>query len=158
MRKQKIYLETTVFNHYFEPTREEHKATRKLFEEIKQGKYDPYTSLLVTRELKRTKNGAKRTNMLDLIEQYKIPTLAITSEAIALGEMYVDDGVIPDDYADDALHIAIACMHELDVIVSMNFKHINKWRTKIMTGHINAKFGYTKQVDICSAREVTDND
>ena len=158
MRKQKIYLETTVFNHYFEPTREEYNATRKLFEEIRQGKFEAYTSILVVQELKKTPKETKRENMLNLIKEYNIPLFELTSEAKALGNLYIDDGIIPVDYRDDAFHVAVACTNDIDIIVSMNFKHINKWRTKIMTGHINAKFGYTKQVSICSAREVIDNE
>jgi predicted nucleic acid-binding protein len=44
MRKQKIYLETSIFNYYFDKEREAHPYTLKLFEEIKAGKYAPYTS------------------------------------------------------------------------------------------------------------------
>ena len=96
--------------------------------------------------------------MLSLINDYNIPLFEVTSEARALGNLYVDDGIIPSDYRDDAFHIAIASENEIDIIVSMNFKHINKWKTKIMIRHINAKYGYTKQVDICSSREVIDNE
>ena len=158
MRKQKVYLETTVFNHYFEPTRDEHKATVKLFEEIKQGKFDAFTSDLVFREIKKTPDETKRTKMLKLIEEYQIPVLGIPEEAKALSSLYIGDGIIPEDYRDDALHIAIACMNELDVIISMNFQHINKMKTKTMVAHMNAKYGYTKPIEIYSSREVVDNE
>lgn len=37
MRVPKIYLETTIFNYYFDTDREAHNDTVKLFNEIKQG-------------------------------------------------------------------------------------------------------------------------
>ena len=43
MRKPKIYLESTIFNHYFDIDREAHAATVKLFKEIQVGNYcKPY--------------------------------------------------------------------------------------------------------------------
>ena len=44
MRKQKIYLETTLFNFYFDTDREAHADTVKLFKEIAAGKYEAFTS------------------------------------------------------------------------------------------------------------------
>ena len=38
MRKQKIYIETTLFHFYFDKDREAHVATVKLFNEIAAGK------------------------------------------------------------------------------------------------------------------------
>jgi hypothetical protein len=43
----KIYLETTIFNRYFDVEREAYLATVQLFNEIKAGKFDPYTSVYV---------------------------------------------------------------------------------------------------------------
>jgi predicted nucleic acid-binding protein len=44
MRIARIYLETTVFNYYFEKERDAHADTVMLFEEIKAGKYRAFTS------------------------------------------------------------------------------------------------------------------
>ena len=53
MRTPKIYLETTLFNFYFDTDRDAHAATVKLFEEIAAGKYEPFTSRYVVDELER---------------------------------------------------------------------------------------------------------
>jgi len=55
------------------------------------------------------------------------------------------------------LHIAIATVYDLDMIISMNFQHIVKRKTKIGTGNINALNGY-RVVEICSPMEVVEND
>jgi hypothetical protein len=43
----KIYLKTTIFNYNFDIERDVHPATIQLFNEIKYGKFEPYTSLVV---------------------------------------------------------------------------------------------------------------
>ena len=45
--KLKLYLETTVFNYYFDDDREGHENVLELFEAIKAGKFEAYTSELV---------------------------------------------------------------------------------------------------------------
>ena len=45
IEKLKLYLETTVFNYYFDEDREGHGDVLKLFEAISEGKYEAYTSL-----------------------------------------------------------------------------------------------------------------
>jgi len=51
MRKQRIYLETTLFNFYFDQNREAHADTVRLFEDIFNSKYLAYTSVYVADEL-----------------------------------------------------------------------------------------------------------
>ena len=56
MDKPKIYLETTMFSFYYEertaPLYLEHKAlVRRIFELIKTGVYEPYTSLFTIDEI-----------------------------------------------------------------------------------------------------------
>jgi hypothetical protein len=48
-------------------------------------------------------------------------------------------------------------MNDLDMIISMNFQHIVKRKTKIGTGSINAINGY-RVVEICTPMEVNDNE
>jgi len=50
MRK-KIYLETTMFNYYFDDDRDAHADTVTFFKECLAGKYEPFTSFYVTDEL-----------------------------------------------------------------------------------------------------------
>ena len=156
MRKPKIYLETTMFNYYFDTDRDAHADTVKLFEEVLAGKYEAYTSLYVTGELVKAEEP-KRSNMLALITDYNITVLDIVDKVRNLADIYVSEGVIPIKYRYDALHIATATVNDLDYIFSLNFKHINKLKTKTMTSHINSKEGY-KPIIIASPMEVTEDD
>ena len=57
MKIPTIYLETTIFNFPFADDAPQYKAdTLKLFSEIKAGRFLPYTSEYVTRELAITKD------------------------------------------------------------------------------------------------------
>ena len=156
MRKLKIYLETTLFNFYFEPTRDAHAATVKLFDEIASGKYLAYTSRYVLDEIERDTTD-KRDKMLNLINQFEIPIYEFSEEAESLADIYVAEGIIPVKYRTDGLHIAISAINDLDMIVSMNFNHIVKRKTKIETAHINVLNGY-RAVEISNPMEVIENE
>ena len=154
MRKPRIYIETTLFNHYFDTDREAHAATVKLFKEIEIKKYEAYTSLYVVDEIVNCAEP-KRSKMLALINEYDIQVLSFSDEIRALADIYVNEDIIPVKYRYDGIHIACATVNDLDYIFSLNFKHINKVKTKTMTGAINIREGY-RPVIIASPLEVVD--
>jgi predicted nucleic acid-binding protein len=156
MRIQKIYLETTLFNYYFDKDRDAHVDTIKLFSEIAAGKYEAFTSTYVTDELENAPE-AKREKMLGLIAEYDITVLAPNDEAVRIADIYIEEGVIPQNYKMDCLHIAIATVNELDMIVSMNFRHIVKRKTILATGKINSLNGY-RAIEIYSPMEVVEDE
>jgi predicted nucleic acid-binding protein len=153
MRRLKIYLETTMFNHYFDTDRETHADTVKLFREVQAGKYEAFTSSYVVGELEETGNAEKRAGMLALISECNITVIPADNEADRLADIYVNEGVIPAAKRYDGLHIAIATVSDLDCIFSLNFRHINRLKTKTLTGLINAKEGY-RPIAIASPSEV----
>jgi predicted nucleic acid-binding protein len=65
MEKIKIYLETTVFNYYFDEDREGHNDVVALFTEENLAKYDFYTSVYVLEEIAEAHNP-KRKKCLNL--------------------------------------------------------------------------------------------
>ena len=156
MRIPKVYLETTLFNFYVDKDRDAHADTVKLFKEIAEGKYKAYTSTYVTDELENAPE-TKRDKMMRLISEYDIAVLAPTEEAVKIAGIYVREGVIPQKYLTDGLHIAIATVNDLDMIVSMNFKHIVKRKTILATGKINNLNGY-RAVEIYSPMEVIEDE
>ena len=95
--------------------------------------------------------------MLALIEKHGIKTLISEARNDALAGLYIENGVIPVTYYLDSLHVAIASIHELDCVVSYNFEHINRTKTKILTARINHGAGYNSVV-ICTSKEVLDDD
>ena len=158
MRTPRVYLETTLFNFYFaDDAPEKRQDTITLFEEIKEGKYEPYTSFAVVDELKKTSSDVKRENMLALISEYDVGIIQDDAEADLLADLYVSEGIIPMKYRDDALHIAVASIAEMHIILSWNFQHIVKLKTRNMVNVINIREGY-RTIEICSPKEVIEND
>jgi hypothetical protein len=125
----KIYLETTMFSFYYEertaPLYLEHKAlVRRIFDLIKSGVYEPYTSPYATREINNEPNPEKREKMKALVSDYGVVVLPITEEIERLAVLYVQEKAISPGWATDAAHIATATYNGLDFIVSLNFTHI----------------------------------
>jgi predicted nucleic acid-binding protein len=156
MRVPRIYLETSIFNFYVEETRDAHADTVRLFSEIAAGKYKAFTSTLVTDELERAPL-VKQNKMLNLITEYGIVVLAPDPEAAKMADIYVSENVIPVKYRIDGLHIALAAVSGLDMIISMNFKHIVKRKTKLLTASLNSLHGY-RAIEIYSPMEVIENE
>ena len=156
MRKQKIYLETTLFNYYFDADRDAHADTVRLFRQIAEGKYEAYTSTYVTEELEIAPEP-KRSQMLALIPEYGIRLLGPSEEARRLAEIYVAEGIIPQTHFEDSLHIAAATVNDLNMIVSLNFRHIVKQKTILATGKINILNGY-HAIELNTPMEVIDHE
>jgi predicted nucleic acid-binding protein len=157
MRVPKVYLETSVFNFYFaDDAPDKRQDTIKLFEEIREGKYEPYTSSYVFQELLLAKEP-KKSKMVGLMEPFNITLQPANGEAERLADIYVAEKIIPEKYFTDGVHIAMATVNDLDFIVSFNFQHIVKRKTIILTEVINAREGY-KRIGIHSPTEVIESD
>jgi len=154
MKVPRIYLETTMFNYYFDVDRDGHEDTVKMFKAIDAGKYEAYTSEYAMIELRNAKDP-KRSDMLALTEKYRIVILDIDAESERMTDLYIQNGVIPANYRIDASHIAVASIHNLDCVLSFNYGHINKLKTKRMSEIVNLNEGY-KGITICTPMEVLD--
>ena len=82
--------------------------------------------------------------------------LFLDEAAKELAAKYIQEGIIPQKYQADAFHIAIASVNAMDVIVSWNFEHMVKLKTKREVVGINVFMGY-KEIDIYSPLEVVEN-
>ena len=156
MRLLRLYLETTVFNYFFDTEREGHDDVVKLFEAIRAGQYEGYASRYVTDELELAPEP-KRSNMLALIGQYGVTILEPTPNVVYMARLYISNGIVSASYYYDSAHIAFAAVHELDIVISYNFKHINREKARIQTSAINHDEGYPSVI-ICTAKEVLYNE
>jgi predicted nucleic acid-binding protein len=156
IKKLRVYLETTVFNYYFDEDRDGHSETVSLFKAIADGYYEAYTSSYAFIELKGALEP-KQSNMLELIDKYGILMLLADDESYRLANKYISEGVLSENHRMDCSHIAIASTNGLDCVLSFNFKHINKLRTKELATFINLKEGY-KGITICTPMEVLDDE
>jgi hypothetical protein len=147
MEKSKIYLETTMFSFYYEertaPLYLEHKAlVRRIFDLIKAGEYEPYTSPYALDEIAKETNRTKREQMTALVLDYGVKILDETDEAIRLAALYIREKAVSPAWALDAAHIAMTTVNGLDFIVSLNFTHIARAWTIDRVRRVNRREGY----------------
>jgi predicted nucleic acid-binding protein len=154
MIKQKVYLETTMFNYYFDETKEDRPITIAFFKAIEEGQFEGFTSAYTVNELENAAEP-KRTNMLNLIKKYNIVVLKTSDEADHLAATYIKNNIIPEKKNIDAQHIAIATVNDINMILSYNFKHINKIKTKSLVPVVNQLEGY-RSIIITQPKEVID--
>lgn len=156
MKVPDIYLETTIFNFPFADDCPQYKSdTIRLFEEIRLGHFNPFTSEYVITELENATDDIKDLR-LKLVGDYGVKVFSATKEMAHLADIYVTEGIIPARYSMDAMHIAAATVSALDFIVSLNFKHIVRRKTMIAAEIINYREGY-KRVGIYSPAEVIEH-
>ena len=70
-----------------------------------------------------------------------------------MARAYIEADIIPKSHLLDSLHIAAATAYRLDYVISYNFQHINRDKTRVQTAGINMRSGYGG-ITICVAGEV----
>lgn len=98
---------------------------------------------------------SKRVQLEDLLKKTTPFLLRVDSEVERLADCYIKERIIPEKYRGDALHIAAAVVNRIEVIISWNFEHIVKLKTRIMVNGINKLQGYPG-IEICSPEEVVE--
>lgn len=157
MKKLKLYFDTSVLNFAFaNDAPHEKDVTLKLLEEVKSGRYDVYISDVVITEIMAAPEEKAR-QLISVVSDIGASELEFDEECRELAAHYIEAGVIPVRYEDDAFHIAVATVNNMDAIISWNFKHIVKLKTKKEVAGINLLMGY-KEIEIYSPLEVVNND
>ena len=134
-------METTVPNYVFNdnyPDRQQ--AAKRVFDLIKGGELKGFVSQAVVDELRATNDIERRGSLLELIRGLTI--LVVDKETDDLAQKYISESVFPKKRKMDALHVAVASVNEIDYILSWNFEHIVRAKTKEMVEGINTLLGY----------------
>jgi hypothetical protein len=132
MRKR-IYIETTVVSYFAsKPNRDlmvagHQEATRKLWPKL-TAEYEAYISALVYQEAERGEPDQAKTRRTAM---KPFPMLDIDDEARLLAEKIIAGRDIPEEYPEDALHIAVAAVNGMDAVITWNFTHINNPFTRM---------------------------
>lgn len=153
MKKLKLYLETSVWSYYYtENLKSKMEDTRKFLQVVREGKYDIYISRFVDQEIDDAEE-AKRNQLHRLIDEYKPAELEVISEVYKLAYKYIKVHALPHGSYADAMHVAVACIYNLDALVSWNCRHLANLNRKIKINRINLQSGY-KAIDIITPMEV----
>ncbi len=103
-------------------------------------KYD-----IVFEELNAVTDDGLRNKLIELTNDFD--TLKIDTEVEALTDQYIKKGIFPEKYRDDALHLAVATVNGIDILLSWNFEHLVKRKTRLEANLANSLNGY-KSIDI----------
>lgn len=147
--KQRIYIDTSVIGGCFD--KEFHQWSNELFDEFKNGIETLMLSDLTLQELELASEEIK--NKVNEIPKSNIIHIVITDEVIHLAEKYIVEGALTNKSYNDALHIALATIHNADVLTSWNFKHIVNLSRIRLYNSINLRLGY-KIIEIRTPREI----
>ena len=146
---QRFYFDTSVLGGVFDTEFEEH--TTILMEKVKLGQIKIVISNVTEREIMKARKEIR--DFYSSIDKDWIEFIELTSEAITLAETYIKEKVVGNTHIDDCLHIALATIHNVDILVSWNFKHIvNIYRIRGYNS-VNIKLNY-KILEIRSPKEI----
>ncbi len=145
----RLYLDTSVFGGYFDE--EFALETRKLFDEIFELKHNLVLSEVTLREIEGAPQKIK--NILNNIPKKVVIVASINREILELSNKYILKDIISAKNKADALHIATATIHRVDLIVSWNFKHMVNVRRIREYNSVNLSEGFPT-IDIRSPKEV----
>ena len=147
--KDKVYLDTSVISALFDQrTPERMLMTESVWSRLKD--FEVYLSDRVIEELKKA-TEALQERLLAAVEDFEV--LPVSEKACLLAETYITQGVFPEKYYDDALHVAIASTNQIGILLSWNFTHLVKLKTRRMVALINVMENYLP-VEIISPPEL----
>ncbi|SEF66616.1 PIN domain-containing protein [Halpernia humi] len=138
MKKQRIYLDTSVFGGYFDDEFQE--FTKPLFKRIKNGEFTIIFSTILETELEFAPKKVQ-----ELTRNIKSENTEFVEEsaiAIELANEYISEKVVGKTSYSDCLHIALATINQADLLISWNFKHIVNIERIRGYNSINIKNGY----------------
>lgn len=124
--KKQVYVETSVVSYL--TARQSRDLVRAARQEVtlewwdrRRKEFDLYISALVLQEAGQGDREAarKRLEALD-----GLPLLKLTDEAVVLAEALLKEGPFPAKAADDAIHLALATVSEMDFLLTWNCRHL----------------------------------
>lgn len=146
---QKVYIDTSVFGGYFDT--EFSADTIPFFEKIISLNIEVIVSEVLDTEIYKAPSF-----IIDFFETLKnVTRVDLTDKAKRLAEKYIEEKVVGRTSLADCQHIALATIHNVDVLASWNFKHIVNLERIRGYNSINIRQGY-KMIEIRTPKEIFD--
>ena len=136
---ERVYLDTSVISALFDTRTPERQALTELFW-MELEKYSVFISELVLSEINAARD-VYRERMINIVSNFE--QLKIDDTVETLAEQYLNYEIFPDRFWDDALHVAVASVNKMNYLVSWNYKHLVKVKTRRMVNLVNELNGYT---------------
>ena len=146
----KVYLDTSVISALFDERNPERKSlTESFFKEIEN--FETFISDITIAEIEKTPDKQIKKNMKQKIEDFSVLTLSDEIEELSIE--IIQSGAINESYSEDAYHIAIAIINEMDFLLSWNFRHIVRKKTKVIIRMI-CTLSNLRQIEIITPAEL----
>jgi hypothetical protein len=123
--RRTVYVETTVPNAHVTARTDAGSVFRRQvtgqwwIEQL--SRYDALTSDAVLLELMRGE-WPGQPQAISLVED--LPRVPIDAEVVAVAERYIAERIVTAALGGDAAHLAAACVHELDFLLTWNIRHL----------------------------------
>jgi len=145
-----LYLDTSVVSALFDDRNPERQhLTKTFFNELKN--FRIFISVITLAEVEQTPDLLLREKMEDTLMGHNV--LSLTDNVKLLARMYINQKAIPETHAEDAYHLAVAVINNLDQVLSWNFKHIVRQKTKQIVNQVN-KENNLKEIEIITPAEI----
>ena len=140
--KTSLYLDTSIPSAYYDNSKPIRQLITQKWFENEAMNYKLYTSIIAIDEIDRLGNIIKRENIKDILVNYNVEMLDITDQSKRIAKEYIEKGAIPKSEIEDAWHVAIASINNIDALASWNFKHIVSLNPIRKIHEINIKNGF----------------
>ncbi len=152
LRPIRVYADTSVYGGVFDDAFRD--VSRRFFDEVKAGRFRLVVSPVVADEIAGAPDIVRALfrETATLAER-----VATVPEAVELQQAYIKAGVVGTASFSDALHVALATVHECRLIVSWNFKHIVHFDKIPLYNGVSQANGYGS-IGIHSPAEVVEFD
>jgi predicted nucleic acid-binding protein len=157
MKKLRIYLDTSVINFLFaHDAPEKRDLTVEFFERVVRHSDTVFVSSLVAMEIDRTRDIGRRMKLQAALQEFTLPLLRAEppAEVELLAAEYQRLDAIPAGHWEDATHVAICTVNQMDVLVSWNFKHMANVSRERQIAAVNESLGYVYPLRITTPLEV----
>ena len=155
----RIYIESTIPSYVVaRPARDLLQAARqqltKVWWDLKRAWHELFTSQVLLDEI-ASGESAMAQQRLDEMAQIKL--LDLTDEANSLTKDILASGLLPAEADRDAAHIALPTVHEMDILLSWNCRHIANAAIQARLRRLVEKSGFALPV-LCTPEELAGAD
>jgi len=155
---ERVYIETTIISYLASwASRDTVVAGRQVLTHAwwdeRRGAFELVVSELVVQEASAGDADAATRRVAAL---RGIPSLELSPDAVVLAKTIVNRGLIPEEYAEDALHVAVCAVNGVEYLLTWNCRHLaNAIRRDRLTTLIEDE-GYGAPI-ICTPEELMED-
>lgn len=151
----RVYIETTVISYLTaRPSQDvviagHQKVTRDWWDQCRE-KFEAVASQLVLREASA---GDAQAAQVRIERLATLTLLEVTEEAMSVAQEPLATGAVPEQAAEDALHIAVAVSNGVEYLLTWNCKHLANAAMRTKIDDVCRSFGYDPVI-ICTPEEL----